>query len=496
MTIHASRQGFGDLAVGAAPARILIVEDEPLVARNLEMTLARFGWDVVGSVSTGEEAVLRASEAPLDVVLMDIHLDGELDGVEAAEAIGHGSDTAVIFLTADADPDTQSRVAATSPFGYILKPFDPAELRAAVMLALHRRRLDARLRAQTRWLTTTLRSIGEAVVASGSDRRIKLLNPVAERLLGCGQEQALGRLLDDVVRIEAAGPEALELIAADGHRVPVERTESAILDDDGVPIGEVLVLRDVSERRRAEAAIRDLNASLEHRVAERTQALAEANRELEAFNYSVAHDLRGPLRVIHGLLEILSAEIGPALDGRTREYMARIQAAARRGDQLVMDLLRLSSVGRAELARGQVDLSNLARAVGRGLQQAEPGRQVELEVEDAIIADGDLALLRVLLENLLGNAWKFTRRVERARVSFGELRQNGRRTFFVRDNGIGFDPAHAKRLMRPFERLHADQGYEGQGIGLALAERIAVRHGGSIRAEASPGEGATFFFTL
>jgi PAS domain S-box-containing protein len=237
-------------------------------------------------------------------------------------------------------------------------------------------------------------------------------------------------------------------------------------------------------------------AELGQRVRERTLELEAANRELEAFSYSVSHDLRAPLRAVDGFSRLLEEEGAGRLDDRGRDHLRRVRAAAGRMGQLIEDLLALSRVTRTGLHRAPVNLSALARTVAAGLHAAHPDRKVELIVADTPVVPADARLVRVVLENLLGNAWKFTARQPRARIEFGAGDGPGAVEFFVRDNGAGFDPAQAGRLFGAFQRLHSEAEFPGTGIGLALVQRIIQRHGGSLGAEGTPGAGATFRFSL
>jgi signal transduction histidine kinase len=232
-------------------------------------------------------------------------------------------------------------------------------------------------------------------------------------------------------------------------------------------------------------------ASLEQRVAERTAQLAATNHELEAFSYAVSHDLRAPLRAINGFSKILLEDHAAAL-GEGRPYLDRIRAATERMASLIDDLLRFAQMATDELDRRRFDLADAARDILDDLRSAEPERCVEVILPAALPAHGDARLVRVVLENLLRNAWKFTARRDAARIEIGT--QAG--TFFVRDNGAGFDPARADKLFTPFHRLHSSADFDGTGIGLATAQRIVHRHGGRIWAEAALDRGATFFFTL
>ncbi len=227
-----------------------------------------------------------------------------------------------------------------------------------------------------------------------------------------------------------------------------------------------------------------------------TEVLEQKNRELEAFSYSVSHDLRAPLRTVDGFGRVLEEEHGAALDPTGRDYLRRIRAATQRMTSLIDDMLELARAGRDELRRERIDLSAIARSVASELARAAPERTVRLQIADGIVAEGDGRLLRIVLENLLGNAWKYSRDAAAARIEFGTAEHEKLMTYFVRDNGAGFDMSFAHKLFAPFERLHTAEQFPGSGIGLATVKRIIFRHGGRIWAESAVGAGATFFWTL
>lgn len=252
----------------------------------------------------------------------------------------------------------------------------------------------------------------------------------------------------------------------------------------------------LEEARSQANALRASEARLEHRVALRTQELMAANRELETFSYSVSHDLRAPLRAVDGFSQALVEDEGERISAEGHEHLRRLRAAATRMGQLIDDLLRLSRLSRAELRHEPVDLSALARDVADGLVRGEPGRDTTFDIAPGLAAQGDARLLRVVLENLLGNAWKFTSQRSGARIELFAESRDGRPHYCVRDNGVGFDMAYASKLFSPFQRLHRPTEFPGTGIGLATVQRIIHRHGGDITAEAVPDGGATFRFSL
>lgn len=266
--------------------------------------------------------------------------------------------------------------------------------------------------------------------------------------------------------------------------------------EDGQVHGVHLMGYDLTDFRRAEAEVRQLNAELEQRVEQRTRALAAANRELESFSYSVSHDLRAPLRTVDGFSQILLDEYAAKLDETGRGYLERVRSGSRRMAELIDDLLELARVTRRDLQVRDCDLSTLARDILTDLSQADPARKVRIEIAEGMMVSADGGLLRIALENLLRNAWKFTGRRQDAVIEVGFSGETGKGAYFVRDNGVGFDMAYANKLFGAFQRLHSESEFEGTGIGLALVQRVIRRHGGSVWAEAAPGSGACFYFTL
>jgi light-regulated signal transduction histidine kinase (bacteriophytochrome) len=281
----------------------------------------------------------------------------------------------------------------------------------------------------------------------------------------------------------------------DGSLIDVEVTSHAITGDGRR--ARLVLIQDVTVRKRAEEAIRRLNAELEARVADRTAQLLAANRELETFSYAVSHDLQAPLRSIDGFSQIVLDEYKDRLDVEGQDALGRIRAAAKVMGELIEALLGLARVTRGELERAPVDVTAIARTMAADLQRQEPSRRVACVIAEGLTVDGDVRLVRVVLENLLGNAWKFTAKQPEPRIEIGRLMQpDGTLAVFVRDNGAGFDMAYADKLFGAFQRLHHRREFPGTGIGLATVQRIVHRHGGRIWAEGAVGQGATFYFTL
>ena len=361
-------------------------------------------------------------------------------------------------------------------------------------------------------LAAIVSSSDDAIVAKDLSGVVTSWNAGAEHIFGYRAEEMEGRSITTLIPAERQDEETdilqhirrgesvrhLETVRLrkDGSQIPVSITVSAIRDAAGRIIGASKVARDITERRRTEELIRQLNTQLEQRVAERTVGLEAANRELESFSYSVSHDLRAPLRGIDGFSRTLLEKHAGQLDEHGQHYLARIRAATQRMGRLIDDLLELARLSRGDLDRVPLDLSALAAGIGAELRQAHPDRQVEFVVAPALATRADPILIRVALANLLANAWKFSAKQARPRIELGAIRHDGQSVFFVRDNGAGFDMAYAAKLFSPFQRLHGQQEFEGTGVGLATVQRIIHRHGGRIWADAQVGRGASFHFTL
>jgi PAS domain S-box-containing protein len=278
-----------------------------------------------------------------------------------------------------------------------------------------------------------------------------------------------------------------EVTCKDGS-IRVVELSGAVLEG-----GVFSIFNDVTDRSKAEAEIHKLNAELEERVRRRTSQLEEANAELEAFSYSVSHDLRSPLRGIDGWSAALEEDYGSSLDQTASGYLHRVRGEAQRMGTLIDSLLQLARVGRAEMTREDLDLSELAGATTARLAEANPGRTFEFSIQSGLQAKGDRRLIEIALGNLLDNACKYTSKRDVARIEFGRSPDS---SFFVRDNGAGFDMAYASKLFAPFQRMHKTSEFPGTGIGLATVQRIVAKHGGKIWADAAPGVGAVFYFTL
>jgi hypothetical protein len=377
-------------------------------------------------------------------------------------------------------------------------------LQGAIQDISEGKRATEQVRQMAEQLSTTLESITDAFFTIDRQWRFTYLNGDAERLLRRPREELLGEHVFDAVPHLRGSSIRHHLEYAMQHDVTQQfeeeyRPAGIWVQAKAYPSrqGLAVYIKDVTKQVAAEREILRLNAELEERVRQRTAQLQTANKELEAFSYSIAHDLRAPLSSIDGFSQMLEQCAGDALGARCQHYLRRIRAGVRQMSDLTDGLLSLADFSRATLRSEPVDLAVLARGVLAMLRESDPGRELQIELPASLPARGDPRLLAQVMGNLIGNAWKFTGRSAHARIAIGAAAlADGRTAYFVRDNGAGFDMARAERLFEAFQRMHTMAEFQGTGIGLAIVHKIVTRHGGRIWAEAAPQRGAAFFFTL
>jgi PAS domain S-box-containing protein len=360
---------------------------------------------------------------------------------------------------------------------------------------------EARMVAEQ--LTTTLESLTDAFFTVDRNWRFTYVNAEAERSLRRSRSELLG------LEMWKAFPDLRQSIFVDNYERAMKENVAVQFEAFYAPFGVwvqikaypskqglAIYAKDVTERIAAQREILRLNAELEERVKQRTAQLEAANKELEAFSYSIAHDLRAPLSSIDGFSLMLEQTAGNDLAERSRHYLSRIRVGVKQMGELTDGLLSLTNLSRASMRSEVVDLAALARAAIGCCRERSPEREADIDIAAALPVSGDPRLLAQVIGNLVGNAWKFTARRERARIEVGSLHGEGGLVYFVRDNGAGFDMAYASKMFEAFQRMHSAADFEGTGIGLAIVHKIVARHGGRIWAKSAPEQGATFYFTL
>lgn len=488
-------------------ARILVVEDESIVAFNLQQRLTHLGYDVPSIAVSGRECMEQVAATQPDLVLMDIHIQGDLDGIEVASRLQREHTVPVIYLTAYSEDSTLERARETHPYGYLLKPFSERELHASIQMALERHRLGRALEHHRRLLQQALDAASLGIMEVDGEHSVITTTERSAELIGTPQGEPL-TVAELLERVHANEREALAT-NLDRSLKELQRFSQEFrllsngagerwikLDAAGTSAQHVAgVMQDVSERKLSEQRLRMLKDGLEELVVERTAQLQQSVKELEAFSYSVAHDLRAPVRAVISISQELQGQ-SERLGEEELTLLQGLTTSARRMGELIDALLNMARMNQLPMQRRVVDLGQMAREIVNALSQSDPTRRVELNVAPNLKTMADPTLVRSLLDNLIGNAWKFSARREVTRIDIGARETNGETVYFVRDNGCGFDMAAAERLFGPFQRLHRASEYAGTGIGLTIVQRIVMRHGGRVWAYAEPGLGAAFHFTL
>ncbi len=483
-------------AVASEKVRILLVDDNEDNLISLEAALDVLGEQLILARS-GRQALRELLEHDFAAILLDVKMP-EMDGFETAELIRsrkRSQQTPILFLTGYRNEEHLFRGYDLGAVDFLFKPIVPEVLRSkvAVFVALSRSAQQQRIQAEIlkkaeQRFRSLLNAAPDAMLITKESGEIVLANSRTDGLFGYSRSELLGhdirKLIPDWAPAREADSCAWIAVRSDGTSFPSEVSSSPLVTDEGLLVTSAV--RDMSERQRNE-----------ERIEERNRQLAALNQELEAFSYSVSHDLRAPLRSIEGFSKILLRDYaGQQLDETAAGYLERMRTAASGMGQLIEDLLELSRVSRTVLSPEAVELSRLAEVAIEDFRSRDPERKVEAVIEPGMCARGDSRLLSVALSNLLGNAWKFTGNTANAHIEFKREVIDGTNVFSIRDNGAGFNPEFSDKLFAPFQRLHRVSEFEGSGVGLAIVQRVIHRHNGRVWASGKVGEGATFYFTL
>ena len=503
--------------MGAQPIKGLLIEDNPGDVRLILEMLAEsgeaaFDLEFADRLAAG---LRRLATERVDVLLLDLGLpDGQ--GLETfIKAQAHAHNVPILVLTNLDDQNLALKAVQLGAQDYLIKgQLDGQVLLRAIRYAVERKRVEEELRESEERFRLLIESVKDyAIILLDPDGRVASWNAGAERITGyCVEEIAAQPFTQFYPPQEGRHekPEQLLKMAAAEGRIEDEAwcvrkngelfwasvLLTALRNEDDYLRGFSVVLRDNTERKRAEEEIRRLNEELEQHVIERTAQLEAANKELESFSYSVSHDLRAPLRAISGFANALTEDYAPQLDAEGQHYLNIIAESAVKMGRLIDDLLAFSRLGRKEIDKEEIDMTLLASSVFEELQTASPERKISFRLEPLPAAHGDRAMLRQVWVNLLSNAIKFTRHRETAKIEVGCQTEADRNIYHVKDNGAGFEMEYVGKLFGVFQRLHSAEEFEGTGVGLAIVQRVIHRHGGSVWAEGAVDQGATIYFAL
>lgn len=467
---------------------LLVVEDERVVALDIQKSLVDLGYRVPATAATADQALKLAAEHRPDLVLMDIRIKGPRDGIETAAILRERFGIPVVFLTAYADAPTVERAKITEPYAYLLKPIKANELRSTIEIALYKHQNEQRFRAM-------FESAPTAMVMIDADGAIVLVNAQTEKVFGYGREQLLGQPIEMLIpqRFRAAhpgmrsgffaGPKARQMgsgrelygLRKDDTEFPVEISLSLVQTEAGLMVLSAIV--DISERKR------------------QADALERNNIELQRFAYVASHDLQTPMRSIASFVGLLRSTYADKLDAQANDWIRRTAESIKHLQTLVRDLLEYSHVDSQAHPFRPVQVRKIFDSAVSLLDASIQESRAEISCGELPVVMGDQSQLVQLMLNLIGNGLKY-RGADPPRVHVSAERKGTEWTFAVRDNGIGIAPKHHERIFEIFKRLHDQQEYPGTGIGLAVCRRVVHRHGGKIWVESAPDKGSVFFFTI
>lgn len=477
--------------------QVMIVEDERIVAEDIRRSLENLGYTVLSIVSSGGKAIDEAKEKSPDLVLMDIILKGKMDGIEAAAQIRSRFNIPVVYLTAYSDDIILERAKITEPFGYIIKPFNERELHINIEIALYKHKIEKELKESREWFSTTLKSIGDAVIATDPKDRIIFMNPAAQSLTDWNFEDAMGKSIDEVYDISPAeSPEKskntgeIELICRDGTKRLIEECRAPNIGESGNILGSVLVFRDITQRRKAEAILLE------------NERLLYSNKVKNEFIANMSHELRSPLTYIIGFSQLLKRRKDGELNEKQELYVDNILTSGKFLLDLINDILDLSKIEaqKMELVIESISVEEVINETFTILKEQAVNHNITMvkNIEphlDFIMADRQR--FKQVLFNLLSNAVKFSKE-EGGTVTLSARKSGDMAQFTVSDTGIGIKDEDIGKLFRKFEQL--DSGYtrksKGTGLGLAISKQLVELHGGKIMVESTYGEGSTFTFFI
>ena len=475
---------------------VLIVEDNPSHRKLLRYTFEHHGCTVIEAMDGKEGLELASAHLP-DIIVSDA-LMPVMDGFQLLRALKTDPATSgipFVFYSATYSGRQETSLALTlGAEAFLAKPKEPEELWEETSRIFRVREAERKVAVPAAGENEEqfLREYSQIVAAKLEEKVGELENALAASEQAESEVRRLNSELEQRVRDRTAALEQKSGELEESRLALVSLVEDLNQKAEELERANQALSQEIVQRQHAQEEITLLNEDLQRQK----QALEATNKELETFSYSVSHDLQAPIRHISGFIKILIDECGGKLDETALRYLERISHASLKMQELISALLKLSRLSRSEMSVTSLNVSALVREIAASLQQGEPERRVDFTIADGVTIKADEVLMRVVLENLLGNAWKYTRRNEETRIEFGSFTEGGRTVCFVKDNGAGFDMTRADRLFGAFQRLHTEEEFQGSGIGLATVQRIIHRHGGRVWAEGKVDAGATFYFTV
>ena len=500
---------------------ILILEDVALDAELIEYEMRREKIDFISLIVETEKDFTKAlTDFNPDIILAD-HSLPTFDGLSALKITKKISPkTPFIFVSGKIGEEFAVEVLKEGATDYVLKN-NLSKLVPALQRAINetkeqseRKNVEHALKKRDEQLRLITDNMLDIVVQIDSSGSIRYLSPSVKTVLGYNLDDILNLKISELIKF--IHPDDLDKVKNGFEQVFSKNTSSIeyrcknakddyiwleaignVLSTNSENLkGAVFVMRNINDRKIAENKLKEYHDELERMVADRTAELETMNKELESFSYSVSHDLRAPLRRIDGFSQALLEDYGDKMDEQGLYYLNRMRIASQRMAQLIDDLLELSRLTRSDIQIEDVNLSYIAENIANELKTSNPKRNVQFVIEDNITVKGDSRLLKILMENLLDNSWKFTSHKDKALINFGTKNDNGRLIYFIKDNGCGFNMDESEKIFKPFHRINSENEFPGSGIGLATVQRIVNKHGGDIWAEGNIENGSIFYFTL
>jgi len=487
--------------------RILVVEDEIIVVQDLQACLVRLGYKPVGWANSGEMAIQMVEEHKPDLVIMDIVLKGEMDGIDVASLVYSRFRIPTVFLTAHSDRATIEKTKGAHAFGYLLKPFGEKDVHACIEIALNKYRHEMLLEESRNWFSQTLASIGDSIIATDEKENITFINPVAQKLTGWTEREALGQHASKILNMVNSEtgqpvanpvsqalqegspcglPENTVLVNRNNEHIPIGDSASPIKDQNGHILGAVMIFQNITGRQQADREFRRYASEL-----------YRSNRDLQDYAFVASHDLREPLRKVHIFGDRLQTMAQSKLDVKEREYLDRMLNATVRMQQMVDNLLELSKPIDQKNSFVPTDLNRVVETVLSDLEIRLKETQGTVHVDPLPVLEANPTQMYQLFQNLISNGLKFHKDgiSPVIRIKARDL-ENGNWEIRVEDEGVGFAPKDLEQIFKPFEQLGHVRDVEGWGIGGAVCHRIVQSHNGTISADSQPGRGAHFIITL